>query len=277
MRRFGVKMWRSDASVRGTGFTLIELLVVIAIIAILAAILFPVFSRAREKARQSSCGSNLRQVQLAIAQYTQDYDERHPHTWFTTFPTNSPSAWTDYPGGYQWEEAVLPYVKNDQLFVCPSASAIRYVPDTTPGQVDTTPAPWPNPNYPFPRGGYAGNVAYWGGLCATGIVANHPFGFRSLAAIDEPAGTFMVWDSAASGSPGRFEEGWQYGAQQPTTVNWSANPPNLAPTGVVGGRHTEGANFGYVDGHMKWNALSKLLTISTVNGCTLPPFTIQAD
>jgi len=60
------------------GFTLIELLVVIAIIAILAAILFPVFSRAREAARRSSCGSNLRQVQLAIGQYTQDYDERHP-------------------------------------------------------------------------------------------------------------------------------------------------------------------------------------------------------
>jgi prepilin-type N-terminal cleavage/methylation domain-containing protein/prepilin-type processing-associated H-X9-DG protein len=273
MRRFGVKMWRSDASVRGTGFTLIELLVVIAIIAILAAILFPVFSRAREKARQSSCGSNLRQVQLAIAQYAQDYDERHPTTWFGD--ANGP-----YPGYYQWEEAVLPYVKNDQLFVCPSASAIRYVPDTTPARVDTTPAPWPDPNYPFPRGGYAGNVAYWDGRCATGIVANHPFGFRSLAAIDEPAGTFMLWDSAASGSPGRFEEGWQFGAQQPNTVNWSANPPRLERPGVttaVGGRHMEGANFSYVDGHMKWNQLSRLLTISTVNGCTLPPFTIQAD
>jgi prepilin-type N-terminal cleavage/methylation domain-containing protein/prepilin-type processing-associated H-X9-DG protein len=260
MRR---KMWRSDASVRGTGFTLIELLVVIAIIAILAAILFPVFSSAREKARQSSCGSNLRQVQLAIAQYAQDYDEQHPHTYF------GPA-----PGYYQWEEAVLPYVKNDQLFVCPSASAIRYVPDTTPAQVDSN---WSNPNYPFPRGGYAGNVAYWDGRCAAGIVANHPFGFRSLAAIDEPAGTFMFWDSAASGLPGRFDEGWQDGAQQPTTVNRSANPPNLAPTGVVGGRHIEGANFSYVDGHMKWNQLSRLLTRSTVNGCTLPPFTIEAD
>jgi prepilin-type N-terminal cleavage/methylation domain-containing protein/prepilin-type processing-associated H-X9-DG protein len=255
--------------VRRKAFTLIELLVVIAIIAILAAILFPVFSRAREKARQSSCGSNLRQVQLAIAQYAQDYDERHPNTWFGD--ANGP-----FPGYYQWEEAVLPYVKNDQLFVCPSASAIRYVPDTTPAQVDSN---WSNSNYPFPRGGYAGSLAYWSGLCATGIVANHPFGFRSLAAIDEPAGTFMVWDSAASGLPGRFDEGWQDGAQQPTTVNWSANPPRLEPPsgGVVGGRHTEGANFSYVDGHMKWNALSKLLTKSTVNNCTLPPFTIQAD
>jgi prepilin-type N-terminal cleavage/methylation domain-containing protein/prepilin-type processing-associated H-X9-DG protein len=262
MRR---KIWRSDASVRGTGFTLIELLVVIAIIAILAAILFPVFARVREKARQSSCGSNLRQIQLAIAQYAQDYDEKHPHTWFT-----ANGQWDDWPGGYQWEEAVLPYVKSVQLFVCPSASAIPYVPDTNPAGVDYPPPP---------RGGYAGNIAYWDDWCAEGIVANNPFGLRSLAAIAEPATTFMVWDSAASESPGRFDEGWQDGTQQPTTVIWSANPPRLEPPswGVVGGRHIEGANFSYVDGHMKWNHLSKLLTISTVNNCTLPPFTIEAD
>ncbi len=264
MRRSALKTRFSDAFVRGTGFTLIELLVVIAIIAILAAILFPVFSRAREKARQSSCGSNLRQVQLAIAQYAQDYDERHPTTWFVQ---RSGEPW---PGSYQWQEAVLPYVKNNQLFVCPSASAITYVPDPNPHLVDPLP----------PRGGYAGNVTYWGGLCATGIPANHPFGFRSLAAIDEPATTFMVWDSAASGPPGRFEEGWQFGAQQPDTYNPNTNPPRLERTGVtnaVGGRHMEGANFSYVDGHMKWNGLPSLLRISTVNNCTLPPFTIQAD
>jgi prepilin-type processing-associated H-X9-DG protein len=166
---------------------------------------------------------------------------------------------------------VLPYVKSVQLFVCPSASAIPYVPDTNPAVVDD---PLP------PRGGYAGNVAYWGGWCDAGIVANNPFGFRSLAAIAEPAGTFMVWDSFASSPPGHFEEGWESGAQQPNTVNWSVNPPRLERPGVaaaVGGRHTEGANFSYVDGHMKWNHLSRLLTISTVNGCTLPPFTIEAD
>lgn len=262
MRKFGVKGRHGPSIVRGTGFTLIELLVVIAIIAILAAILFPVFSRAREKARQGSCGSDLRQIQIAIAQYAQDYDERHPHTWFTI------SNWSDYPGGYQWEEAVLPYVKNYQLFVCPSASSLVYTPDPNPAVVDN---PMP------PRGGYAGSSAYWGGQCAQGIPANHPFGFRSLAQIADPAGTFMVWDSAASALPGRFEEGWQYGNAQPTTVNTASNPPMLAPTNVVGGRHTEGANFSYVDGHMKWNALSKLLTISTVNNCSLPPFTIEQD
>jgi len=273
LQQFGV-VRRSTAKVvafRG-GFTLIELLVVIAIIAILAAILFPVFSRAREKARQSSCGSNLRQIQLAIAQYTQDYDERHPSTWFT-----ANGQWNDWPGGYQWQEAVLPYVKNQQLFVCPSASNLVYVPDPTPDQADN---PWPFTNYP--RGGYAGNEAYWDGFCAQGIPANHPFGFRSLAAIAEPAGTFMIWDALPVGETpisGNFGEGWANGGDQPQTYDSNANPPRLVSPNrqVIAGRHTEGANFGYVDGHMKWNALSKLLTKSTVNGCTLPPFTIQQD
>ncbi len=87
-------------------FTLIELLVVIAIIAILAAILFPVFAKAREKARQSSCASNLKQLNLAILQYAQDYDETTPARWFA--------------GGGHWFEVTQPYVKNRQLEICPS-------------------------------------------------------------------------------------------------------------------------------------------------------------
>ncbi len=74
------------------GFTLIELLVVIAIIAILAAILFPVFAKAREKARQSSCLSNMKQIVLGTMQYAQDYDERLPMRWLAT-----DSAGTGYP------------------------------------------------------------------------------------------------------------------------------------------------------------------------------------
>lgn len=93
------------------GFTLIELLVVIAIIAILAAILFPVFAKAREKARQSSCLSNTKQIALSILQYAQDYDERFPQTYF------SPST-----GNQCWAMVVMPYVKNQQVFDCPSDS-----------------------------------------------------------------------------------------------------------------------------------------------------------
>jgi prepilin-type N-terminal cleavage/methylation domain-containing protein/prepilin-type processing-associated H-X9-DG protein len=90
-----------------SGFTLIELLVVIAIIAILAAILFPVFGRARENARKSSCQSNMKQIGLGIMQYTQDYDERLP------FRTNGSSR-------ISWRTFIMPYVKSEQLFACPS-------------------------------------------------------------------------------------------------------------------------------------------------------------
>ncbi len=102
------------------GFTLIELLVVIAIIAILAAILFPVFAKAREKARQTSCLSNLKQMGLAWLQYTQDYDERAPFCKVT--PGTSPSA----SFHQQFPYLLLPYVKNNQIFDCPSSSFPKY-------------------------------------------------------------------------------------------------------------------------------------------------------
>lgn len=103
------------------GFTLIELLVVIAIIAILAAILFPVFARAREKARQASCSSNLKQIALANLMYAQDYDEKLAAECLT------PSGWPPGPNvpqdKYCWRIMVEPYVKNWQVFICPSHNA----------------------------------------------------------------------------------------------------------------------------------------------------------
>jgi prepilin-type N-terminal cleavage/methylation domain-containing protein/prepilin-type processing-associated H-X9-DG protein len=101
------------------GFTLIELLVVIAIIAILAAILFPVFAKAREKARQSSCLSNLKQIGLACQQYAQDYDERLP--WHCRYIPGAADA-----AGNDWTGQITPYIKNVQVFACPSANRTGY-------------------------------------------------------------------------------------------------------------------------------------------------------
>ncbi len=108
------------------GFTLIELLVVIAIIAILAAILFPVFARAREKARQASCQSNLKQIAMSFIMYAQDFDETMvPNYTLTSNQRVFPDGSTAAAGPMLWMHMVYPYINNDQLFNCPTASS-RY-------------------------------------------------------------------------------------------------------------------------------------------------------
>ena len=130
------RLARAKTSVKIQGaFTLIELLVVIAIIAILAAILFPVFGRARENARRSSCQSNLKQIGLGLLQYTQDYDERTPFQEQTVAKASrcfaSPTEFADCKAAtgapeaawqINWIWAINPYVKSYQLFRCPSAT-----------------------------------------------------------------------------------------------------------------------------------------------------------
>jgi prepilin-type N-terminal cleavage/methylation domain-containing protein/prepilin-type processing-associated H-X9-DG protein len=147
------------------GFTLIELLVVIAIIAILAAILFPVFAKAREKARQSSCLSNLKQIALATLQYVQDYDETFPFYLHSGFNMNV-------------QTRLQPYMKNTQIWICPSASAAWYY-------------YWDNPTgtaaVTGPIGSYGWNVLLgWNGTIV------------KLAACNTPSETGMWADCQAS-------------------------------------------------------------------------------
>jgi len=128
------------------GFTLIELLVVIAIISILTAILFPVFARARENARRTSCMSNLKQIGLGFMQYTQDYDEKLPPplycgVWSSDYSSRTIDTDTSKPSGVykvssgstanhwvSWMDAIFPYVKSTQIFRCPSATGTADVP-----------------------------------------------------------------------------------------------------------------------------------------------------
>ena len=116
------------------GFTLIELLVVIAIIAILAAILFPVFAQAREKARQSACQSNLKQIALGIRMYSQDYDECMPYQAYSA-QSSGVGSWNLDTVQNNWARAAMPYIKNQQIYTCPTAAPVNDVNHTSPNAI----------------------------------------------------------------------------------------------------------------------------------------------
>jgi len=222
--------------VKRRGFTLIELLVVIAIIAILAAILFPVFARAREKARQSSCTSNLKQIGTALMMYLQDYDEV---LCDTVMGRDAP----DHPARtYAWMSIIMPYVKNQQLFKCPSCWW---------GSSDIAGWGTINGGYGGVREvmGYAGNLGYsddpvgWGGdpnLDAPG------YG-QPIAAMSAPAENILVSD-ASNWNTVRFY--WE------RTDNTGHPTPGIAQEYnnayyVVDSRHNGQANCVFADGHVK--------------------------
>jgi prepilin-type N-terminal cleavage/methylation domain-containing protein/prepilin-type processing-associated H-X9-DG protein len=225
------------------GFTLIELLVVIAIIAILAAILFPVFAQAREKARQASCLSNIKQWATATMMYVQDYDEK-----FMGLAVGEPcSSDKKYHcwGVTPWHLLLQPYIKNEPMADCASQGDSR----------GTLLAFWGGDavgarnDYPFYRG-YGWNYQYLGGTYVSTWV--------SLAAVEQPANTVMFADST-DGRPGFG----YYAITPPSRIPGSVrdNPDfyqgnNRFPKNLYFGRlcarHNQGTNVAWCDGHVKW-------------------------
>jgi prepilin-type N-terminal cleavage/methylation domain-containing protein/prepilin-type processing-associated H-X9-DG protein len=233
-------------SAQGRAFTLIELLVVIAIIAILAAILFPVFAQARESARQSTCLSNMKQIGTAFLMYAQDYDEN-----FTTAGpgtgVNVPDVFAfDMYGNKQtgdwleirfWTGMIMPYTKNRQIYFCPSGTPENAVPK----EID------PNNTKSIQQLGYVlENIAWnYDGLTSR----YHP---GPLGGTERPAETMLLMDAAESG----------IGA-------WGRNSITRLRKHIeyAGKRHHGFANVCYCDGHVKANKVDALIN-SIPQPCT---------
>jgi len=249
---------------QATGFTLIELLVVIAIIAILAAILFPVFAQAREKARTTSCLSNFKQAGLAWNMYLQDYDETMVPMW-TGGHQGTPGA---YGGNYMlWPFLLNPYIKSWQIFKCPSAA--------DPGGVwGGGPNAWQgNWQWDASIGYYYLDLGQWNNCTDTAGLG--------LSTVTSASFTILFVDSALQQTTDKYptnaETGYsvvqapaQFAAIDPAPItctwyngqhggwDWSIPGPLPDFTGWTINRHTGGSNVAWVDGHAKFQTPAQL-------------------
>ncbi|MDR3710649.1 MAG: DUF1559 domain-containing protein [Capsulimonadaceae bacterium] len=231
MRHLSIKTERNQSSV---GFTLIELLVVIAIIAILAAILFPVFATAREKARQTQCASNLKQIGLSWLQYCQDYDEVTPFACYDNQASPPPCGSSGAGYGTSLGFLLNPYLKSAQVWRCPSDSL-------NPTAVATS----------GNQGGYY-NVSY-GYNCYFFMLWKYPTwgNFNQiplqLSQLSTPSADMTL-----------------IGAWGPSSLSWIVDntggllsrvegaPNAAASTPQLKAGHNNGGNAAYADGHVKW-------------------------
>jgi prepilin-type N-terminal cleavage/methylation domain-containing protein/prepilin-type processing-associated H-X9-DG protein len=205
------------------GFTLIELLVVIAIIAILAAILFPVFARAREAARATSCRSNLRQIGTAMRMYGQDYDELLTPCFIYYDPANTVLAW--YP------DYLNPYVKNAAVWTCPSGPKTQFT-------------DWLRTWLPAGNGPGFRNLYYSYGANDGGRGMPGGFSPTSEAEVQKPAERIALVDANTI-------EIWQFADTCNGASHDHACPQSTLSRGAVALRHSETFNTLFLDGHVK--------------------------
>jgi prepilin-type N-terminal cleavage/methylation domain-containing protein/prepilin-type processing-associated H-X9-DG protein len=213
------------------GFTLIELLIVISIIALLAAILFPVFSRARENARRASCQSNLKQIGVGMLQYAQDYDERITPWGPRVDTTTGVHTWaTVVSAPYIWHTRLQPYVKSYEIFRCPS---MRKAPSGTKDD-----GQWPSYGLPGRPDDAAHTVYDYVGL--------------HLGVVQDPSRTYLAVETVgdrnetnnANKGDGRYYIPW--------SGEWpDANGPNPTGTNFASDRHLGTSNVLFFDGHVK--------------------------
>lgn len=266
------------AGKKARGFTLIELLVVIAIIAILAAILFPVFAQAREQARKASCLNNTKQLGLGAMMYVQDYDETYPcNSWDTPYipTTDTDSRSATYPSAMIWMWRIMPYMKSRQILVCPSDPNPK---ETSWKGYDANPNPTCDDAWGIPTPiSYAHNqhLFGYGGAPAIGVCGPGPCCFgpppdwaayyqpQSLASVPSPASTYMIADYGRNS----METWWinNLRASNYTLVYNESAPGGGATVDNVepwasrrllqnASRHMLGSNITYADGHAKWRS-----------------------